>query len=141
MWYKLFSFFSLKIFAKWNEINLSNWKCYDKVAYSSKLLVFEVFYNQSHSKCGIQLACIKEPRNRTFGACISILIRQCFQRCLILAYANLWRKKNIPLFYKHVAYKDQGHPTRNFDEISVRESLLVLRLSDNALTKSDWFLN
>ena len=30
----------------------------------------------------------------------------------------------------------QGHPTRNFDEISVRESLLVLRLSDNALTKS-----
>ena len=31
----------------------------------------------------------------------------------------------------------QGHPTRNFDEISVRESLLVLRLSDNALTKSD----
>ena len=35
----------------------------------------------------------------------------------------------------------RGHPTRNFDEISVRESLLVLRLSDNALTKSDWFLN
>ena len=35
----------------------------------------------------------------------------------------------------------QGHPTRNFDEISVRESLLVLRLSDNALTKTDWFLN
>ena len=32
---------------------------------------------------------------------------------------------------------DQGHPTRNFDEKSVRESLLVLRLSDNALTKSD----
>ena len=31
----------------------------------------------------------------------------------------------------------QGHPTRNFDEISVRENLLVLRLSDNALTKSD----
>ena len=31
----------------------------------------------------------------------------------------------------------QGHPTRNFDEISVRESLLVLRLSDNKLTKSD----
>ena len=35
----------------------------------------------------------------------------------------------------------QGHPTRNFDEISVRESLLVLKLSDNALTKSDWFFN
>ena len=33
--------------------------------------------------------------------------------------------------------RTQGHPTRNFDEISVRESLLVLRLSDNALTKSD----
>ena len=32
---------------------------------------------------------------------------------------------------------EQGHPTRNFDEISVRESLLFLRLSDNALTKSD----
>ena len=31
----------------------------------------------------------------------------------------------------------RGHPTGNFDEISVRESLLVLRLSDNALTKSD----
>ena len=31
----------------------------------------------------------------------------------------------------------QGHPTRNFDEIFVRESLLVLRLSDNAFTKSD----
>ena len=31
----------------------------------------------------------------------------------------------------------QGHPTRNFDEISVRESLLVLKLLDNALTKSD----
>ena len=30
----------------------------------------------------------------------------------------------------------QGHPTRNFDEISVRESLPVLRLSDNALPKS-----
>ena len=35
--------------------------------------------------------------------CISILIRNCFQRCLILAHANLWRKKKIPLFYKHVA--------------------------------------
>ena len=33
--------------------------------------------------------------------------------------------------------KKQGHPTRNFDKISVRESLLVLRFSDNALTKSD----
>ena len=31
----------------------------------------------------------------------------------------------------------QGHLTRIFDEISVRESLLVLRLSDNAFTKSD----
>ena len=30
----------------------------------------------------------------------------------------------------------QGHPTGNFDEISVRESLPVLRLSDNALPKS-----
>ena len=30
-----------------------------------------------------------------------------------------------------------GHPPRIFDEISVRESLLVLRLSDNELTKSD----
>ena len=30
----------------------------------------------------------------------------------------------------------QGHPTRNFDEISVRESLPILRLSDNALPKS-----
>ena len=34
-------------------------------------------------------------------------------------------------------HMSQGHPTRNFDEISVRESLLALRLSDNALTKSD----
>ena len=32
--------------------------------------------------------------------------------------------------------KIQGYPMRNFDEISVRESPLVLRLSDNALTKS-----
>ena len=31
----------------------------------------------------------------------------------------------------------QGHPARNFDEISVRESLLVLKLSGNALRKSD----
>ena len=62
--------------------------------------VFEAFYNQSHR-------CIKGPRNRTFEACISILIRKCFQRCLNLAYANLWRKKNIPLFYKYVAtYKN-----------------------------------
>ena len=61
--------------------------------------VFEALYNQSNSKCEIQLACIKGPRNRTFEACISILIRKCFQRCLNLAYANLWRKKNIPLFY------------------------------------------
>ena len=38
---------------------------------------------------------------------------------------------------KVVVVKQQGHPTRNFDEISVRESLLVLRLSDNTLTKSD----
>ena len=30
-----------------------------------------------------------------------------------------------------------GHSPRIFDEISVRESLLVLRLSDNELTKSD----
>ena len=69
--------------------------------------VFEAFHNQSHSKSEIQLACIKGPRNRTFEACISVLIRKCFQRCLNLAYANLWRKKNIPLFYKHVAtYKN-----------------------------------
>ena len=69
--------------------------------------VFKAFYNQSHSKCEIQLACIKGPRNRTFEACISILIRKCSQRCLILSYANLWGKKNIPLFYKHVAtYKN-----------------------------------
>ena len=66
--------------------------------------VFEAFYNQSHSKCEIHLACrIKRPRNRTFEACISVLIRKCFQRCLNLASANLWRKKNIPLSYKHVA--------------------------------------
>ena len=31
---------------------------------------------------------------------------------------------------------NQGHPTRNLDEISVRESPLVLRLSYNALTKT-----
>ena len=72
--------------------------------------VFEAFYNQPHSysKGEIQLACIKGPRNRTFEAYISkLLIRKCFQRCLILACANLWWKKNIPLFYKHVAtYKN-----------------------------------
>ena len=37
------------------------------------------------------------------------------------------------------ALERQLNPTRNFDEISVRESLLVLRLSDNALAKSDSF--
>ena len=46
-------------------------------------------------------------KNRTSEACIDKLIRKCFQQCLILAYANLWLKKNIPLFYKHVAYKNQ----------------------------------
>ena len=35
--------------------------------------VFEAFYIQSHAKGEIQLACIKEPRNRTFEACISEL--------------------------------------------------------------------
>ena len=30
----------------------------------------------------------------------------------------------------------QGHPTRNFDGISVQERLPVLRLLDNALPKS-----
>ena len=65
--------------------------------------VFEAFYNQSHSMCEIHLACIKGPRNRTFEACISILIRKCFQRCLNLGFANLWQEKNVPLFYKHVA--------------------------------------
>ena len=65
--------------------------------------VFEAFFNQSHSKCEIHLACIKGPRHRTFEACISILI---------LAYANLWRKENIPLFYKHVAmYKNCSKTT------------------------------
>ena len=60
--------------------------------------VFEAFYNQPHSKGEIQLACNKGPK---------LLIGKSFQRCLILAYANLWRKKNIPLFYKHVAsYKN-----------------------------------
>lgn len=62
-----------------------------------------------YSKGDIQLACIKGLKNRTFEAYISLkrLIRKCFQLCLILAYANLWRKKNIPPFYKLVAtYKD-----------------------------------
>ena len=98
IWYELFLFFSLKIFAKWHEINLSNRKCYDKDAHT-----LNDVYNQSHSKCEIHLACINGPRNRIFEACISILIRKCFQRCLNLAYANLWRKKIIRLFYKHVA--------------------------------------
>ena len=61
--------------------------------------VFEALYNQSHPKCEIQLACINGARNPTFEAGINILIRKCFQRRLNLAYANLWRKKNIPLFY------------------------------------------
>ena len=51
--------------------------------------------------------CIKGPRNRTFEAC-GFIILKCCQRCLNLEYANLWRKKNILLFYKHVAGADPG---------------------------------
>ena len=64
--------------------------------------VFEAFYNQSHSKCEIQLACIKGPRNPTFEACISILIRKCFERFLNLAYINLCQN-----------YSETGYGTRH----------------------------
>ena len=64
--------------------------------------VFEAFYNQSHSKCEIQLACMKGPKNRTFEARISILIRKCFERCLNLAYINLCQN-----------YSETGYGTRH----------------------------
>ena len=66
--------------------------------------------NQQAPACGFyKIYKIYDFANRTFEANISIkrLIQECFQRCLILAYANLWRKKNILPFYKLVAtYKN-----------------------------------
>ena len=47
-------------------------------------------------------------------------------------------EKGLPVLFDFVmALTSSGHPPRIFDEISVRESLLGLRLSDNELTKSD----
>ena len=66
---------------------------------------------------------------------ISLPILNLFQLFLFYIRDFIWI---IPLTEKSKFEENcQGHPTRNVDEISVQESLLVLRLLDNALAKSD----